>query len=68
MGCEYASIFATLGVEVTLIDGADRLLPLLDGELSALMQRAFTDMGMRVVLSSAGARVERTDDQLRVTL
>lgn len=34
IGCEYASIFAALGVRVTLIDKRDRLLPFLDNEVS----------------------------------
>jgi NAD(P) transhydrogenase len=33
IGCEYASIFATLGVRVTLIDKRLRLLPFVDAEL-----------------------------------
>ena len=34
IGCEYASIFTALGVKVALVDGRERLLPFLDGELS----------------------------------
>jgi NAD(P) transhydrogenase len=33
IGCEYASIFATLGVRVTLIDQRSRLLPFVDAEI-----------------------------------
>jgi len=33
IGCEYASIFKALGVDVTLVDGRDRLLPFLDNEI-----------------------------------
>lgn len=33
IGCEYASIFAALGVRVTLVDMRDRLLPFVDGEI-----------------------------------
>ena len=33
IGCEYSSIFATLGVEVTLVDGHDRILEHADGEI-----------------------------------
>jgi NAD(P) transhydrogenase len=34
IGCEYASIFAALGVRVTLIDKRDRLMPFVDREIS----------------------------------
>ena len=33
IGCEYASIFAELGVRVTLIDMRPRLLPFVDAEM-----------------------------------
>jgi NAD(P) transhydrogenase len=33
IGCEYATIFASLGVRVTLIDKQPRLLPFIDGEI-----------------------------------
>ncbi len=33
IGCEYASIFATLGVRVTLVDQRNRLLPFVDEEI-----------------------------------
>jgi NAD(P) transhydrogenase len=33
VGCEYASMFAALGVRVTLIDRRPRLLPFVDGEI-----------------------------------
>ena len=34
IGCEYASIFAALGVRVTLIDKRTRLLPFIDAEVT----------------------------------
>ncbi|HTT81617.1 MAG TPA: Si-specific NAD(P)(+) transhydrogenase [Stellaceae bacterium] len=33
IGCEYASIFAALGVRVTLVDQRNRLLPFVDAEI-----------------------------------
>ncbi|MBI3513956.1 MAG: Si-specific NAD(P)(+) transhydrogenase [Proteobacteria bacterium] len=33
IGCEYATMFAALGVRVTLIDARDHLLPFVDGEV-----------------------------------
>jgi NAD(P) transhydrogenase len=34
IGCEYASIFAALGVRVTLVDKRNRLLPFVDAEIT----------------------------------
>ena len=69
IGCEYASIFAAAGAEVTLVDRSDRLLKVLDNELSHALAEAFTKMGIRVVLGG-GIRptIERDEHGLRVTL
>lgn len=50
MGCEHASIFTALGVDVTLIDQAPRLAPFLDAGISNELARCFASAGMRVVL------------------
>jgi NAD(P) transhydrogenase len=50
VGCEYASIFAAAGVDVTLVDRNDRLVRFCDGEISDLLAQSFRDQGMRVVL------------------
>jgi NAD(P) transhydrogenase len=68
VGCEYASVFTALGVEVTLLDLADRLLPFMDTEISQELASAFAGMGMRLALGSGAATVARADGQLRVTL
>jgi NAD(P) transhydrogenase len=47
IACEYASIFAYLGVEVTLIDRADRPLKFMDGELVGRFVRDFERNGGR---------------------
>jgi NAD(P) transhydrogenase len=47
IGCEYASIFMALGVKVTLVDGRDRLLPFLDGEISERLRVRLAALGMQ---------------------
>src|SRR6266404_2422888 len=37
IGCEYACMFAALGIDVTLIDPKDTILPFLDGEIARLL-------------------------------
>ena len=68
VGCEFASIFTALGVEVTLVDAGEHLLPFMDAEISVLLAESFTKLGMRVVLRSGAASIARIDDELRVTL
>jgi NAD(P) transhydrogenase len=68
VGCEYASIFTALGVEVTLIDSGERILSFLDAEISQLLAQVFSRMGMRLVLGGGMAAVGRDDRGLSCTL
>ena len=68
VGSEYASIFTSLGVEVTLVDRGTHLLPFLDSEISEQLAMCFADMGMRLVLGSSRADVSADDSGLRVEL
>lgn len=68
VGCEYASIFTALGAEVHLVDGAPRLLPFLDAEISELLAETFSKMGMQVLLNAGRAKVSRDAEGLRVDL
>ena len=45
IACEYASIFAMLGVKVTLIDRYQKPLGFLDADLTDYFVRAFTELG-----------------------
>ncbi len=49
IGIEYASIFAALGVYVTLVDTRDRLLPYLDREIVSILERELD--GLHVAIS-----------------
>ncbi len=49
IACEFASIFASLGVKVTLVDKHERPLGFLDPELTAEFLRAFERVGGRFI-------------------
>lgn len=64
IGCEYATLFATLGTQVTLVEGRDEILPFLDKELTGELQRQMTESGIRLLLSSDVEKVEaQADDE-----
>lgn len=58
IGCEYASIFRALGVDVTLVDGRDQLLPFLDVEISDRLRHRFLALGMHLWFNERPAKVE----------
>ena len=68
VGCEYASVFAALGLEVTLVDAGERLLPMMDGEVSRLLERSFAAAGVEVRAQRSLRSVSREAGKLRVEL
>jgi NAD(P) transhydrogenase len=60
VGAEYATIFHTLGARLTLADMADRLMPMMDGEMSRRMDELFRKWGVTVVLGAAADTIART--------
>jgi NAD(P) transhydrogenase len=67
-GCEYASIFAALGVRTFIVDSKERLLPWLDAEISLAMQDLFRQAGIELHQQVRAMRVERGDQDVLVTL
>ena len=68
VGCEYASTFAAVGTKVWLVDRSERLLPLLDGEVSELLAASLRRSGIEVIVGSGVARVEREGAGVSVEL
>lgn len=69
IGCEYASIFAALGVRVTLVNAKHRLLTQLDTDLSdALRQEMTRRLGVQVVLDATVTSVRVDGNLALVTL
>ena len=60
IGCEYASIFMALGVNVTLVDGRDRLLPFLDAEISERLRVRLAALGMHFWFNERPVKVQAT--------
>jgi len=68
IGCEYASIFRALDVQVTLIDLAPRLAAMLDGDISNRLARAFERLGIELRLGTSVRAVDHVDGGLAVAL
>lgn len=62
IGCEYACMFAALGVEVILVDGRTEILPFLDREMSERLRQAMVGLGIDVRLGAKYTRVFRIAD------
>jgi NAD(P) transhydrogenase len=61
IGVEYATMFAALGLRVTLVDTRDRLLPYLDREIVSVFETQLTLLGVCVLHSERHAAIERVE-------
>lgn len=66
IGSEYASFFAALGTEVTVIDKKEHMLPLLDHEIGIHLQTALTDIGLKFQGQKEPEEISRKDNKAYV--
>ncbi len=52
IGIEFASFYRQLGVDVTVVEVMDRVLPVEDAEISALARKSFEKQGMKILTSA----------------
>ena len=62
IGCEFADLLNTIGVEVTIVQGGSQLLAREDPDIAEVLQQRFTDAGIRLLLNARAQRVTRGDD------
>jgi NAD(P) transhydrogenase len=63
IGCEYASIFASLGVAVTIIEGRDRLLRFADHEIADALASDFRRRGAFLRLNDTVQEIRTQDNR-----
>jgi dihydrolipoamide dehydrogenase len=68
IGMEFASFYRAFGVEVTVVEQLDRILPSEDEEISALARKAFLARGMRIHTSASVTSVAEGRDGLDVVV
>jgi dihydrolipoamide dehydrogenase len=66
-GAEIASGYGRLGVEVTLIEMLDQILPAEDADAAKLVARAFKKQNIEIVTGTKVENVEAGDDSVKVT-
>ena len=68
IGVEYASIFTALGVRVTLVEGRDRLLPFVDGEIAARLRERLERLGLVFRFGARVTGIETRADHVELAL
>lgn len=62
VGVEFASVFKSFGSEVTVVELADRLVPVEDEEVSKEFEKIFKRRGIKVHTATKLTNLERTED------
>jgi dihydrolipoamide dehydrogenase len=68
IGVEFAYVHHNYGVEVTMVEFLDRMLPLEDEEVSAELRKQYERMGVKVMTSTRVDKIEDTGAGVRVTV
>ncbi|HEX6042464.1 dihydrolipoyl dehydrogenase [Longimicrobium sp.] len=58
IGCEFADVYAAFGTQVTIIEMADRVLPLEDRDCSAVVEKSYRKRGMNIL---TGVKLEKAE-------
>lgn len=68
IGVEFATIWNAYGVDLTIIEMLDHLLPLEDEEVGAEIEKAYKKRGIKVMTKSKVQGVEKTKNGTKVTV
>ena len=68
IGIEFASFYHTMGVDVTVVEMMDRIMPVEDAEISALARKSFEKQGIKIITSAAVKAAEKTTTSVKVTV
>ena len=68
IGVEFAYVMANFGVDVTIVEFMDRMVPAEDPDVSKELAKHYKKLGVKVLTSTAVKKVEDTGDGVKVTV
>ncbi len=68
IGVEFAYVMTNFGVDVTIVEFLDRMVPTEDADVSKELLRAYKKLGVKVLLSTKVENVEDTGSSVKVTV
>lgn len=68
IGMEFASLYATLGTKVTVIEAASRVLPASDEDVSAFVQQGMSKQGIVFLTGARLLQGQAEEDGVRLTV
>src|SRR6187455_893140 len=68
IGVEFAYVMANFGVDVTIVEFLDRMVPTEDEEISKELLKHYKKLGVKVLLSTKVESIDDTGDKVKVTV
>ncbi|MEB2681376.1 dihydrolipoyl dehydrogenase [Chlamydia suis] len=68
IGCEFASLFHTLGSKVSVIEASQQILALNNPDISKTMFDKFSRQGLRFMLGASVSDIQDMGDRVRITI
>jgi dihydrolipoamide dehydrogenase len=68
IGVEFAYVMANYGVEVTLVEFLDRVVPLEEPEVSSELAKAYKKLGVTVLTGTKVESIDDSGDKVKVTV
>ena len=68
IGVEFAYVMANFGVDVTIVEFLDRMVPTEDADISKELAKHYKKLGVKVLTSTAVKNVEDTGSGVKVTV
>jgi dihydrolipoamide dehydrogenase len=68
IGVEFAYVMKNFGVDVTIVEFLDRMVPTEDAEISKELLRQYKSLGVNVMLSTKVESIDDSGDKVKVTV
>ena len=68
IGVEFAYVMSNYGVDVTIVEFLDRMMPLEDEEISKLLKKEFEKNGVKIMTGTRVDKIEELKSKVKVTV
>ncbi|MBB3941074.1 dihydrolipoamide dehydrogenase [Novosphingobium fluoreni] len=68
IGIEFASFYNDMGSDVTVVEMADRIVPVEDADVSAFLEKQLTKQGIKILTKASVGAIEKSGSGVKVAL
>ena len=68
IGIEFASFYNDMGVDVTVVEMLDRIVPVEDAEISAFLKKSLEKQGIKILTGTGVEGIETAEGRLRASI